>query len=55
MRSHHDPLTDLEILEFRGAVYPRNMYARARRIGTVDANSFLPYAFQNIDDYSAEI
>jgi acetoacetate decarboxylase len=54
--SHHDPLADLEILEFRGAVYSEgDVYAQATRIGTVDAKSFLPYAFQNIDDYSAEI
>ncbi len=54
--SHHDPLTDLEILEFRGATYIEgDIYARAKRIGTVDAARFLPYAFQNIDDYSAEI
>ncbi|MGO9452835.1 MAG: acetoacetate decarboxylase family protein [Candidatus Binataceae bacterium] len=54
--SHHDPLTELEILEFRGAVYMEgDIYARAKRIGTVDAKRFLPYAFQNIDDYSAQI
>ncbi|MBV8139036.1 MAG: acetoacetate decarboxylase family protein [Deltaproteobacteria bacterium] len=54
--SHHDPLSDLEIVEFRGAVYSEgDVYAHARRIGTVDAKSFLPYAFQNIDDYSGEI
>jgi len=52
--SHHDPLTELEILEFRGAVYMEgDIYANAKRIGTVDAKRFLPYAFQNIDDYSA--
>jgi acetoacetate decarboxylase len=54
--SHHDPLTDLEILEFRGATYLEgDIYAHAKRLGTVDAKKFLPYAFQNIDDYSAEI
>jgi acetoacetate decarboxylase len=53
--SHHDPLTELEILEFRGAVYMEgDVHARARRIGTVEAAKFLPYAFQNIDDYSGE-
>src|SRR5262245_35167141 len=52
--SHHDPLIYLEILDFRGAVYSEgDVDAQARRIGTVDAKSFLPYAFQNIDDYSA--
>jgi acetoacetate decarboxylase len=52
--SHHDPLAELEILEFRGAVYSEgDTYARAKRIGTVEASRFLPYAFQNIDDYSA--
>jgi len=30
-----------------------DIYANAKRIGTVDAKRFLPYAFQNIDDYSA--
>lgn len=52
--SHHDPLSELEILEFRGAVYIEgDVYANAKRIGTVEAKRFLPYAFQNIDDYSA--
>jgi acetoacetate decarboxylase len=52
--SHHDPLSELEILEFRGAVYMEgDVYANAKRVGTVDAKRFLPYAFQNIDDYSA--
>jgi acetoacetate decarboxylase len=52
--SHHDPLAELEMLEFRGAVYSEgDTYARAKRIGTVEAARFLPYAFQNIDDYSA--
>ncbi|HEY6394776.1 MAG TPA: acetoacetate decarboxylase family protein [Candidatus Binataceae bacterium] len=52
--SHHDPLTDIEIVELRGAVYIEgDIYAEAKRIGTVDANRFMPYAFQNIDDYSA--
>ena len=54
--SHHDPLSDLKILELRSAVYSEgDVYAQARRIGTMDAKSFLPYAFQNIDDYSGEI
>jgi hypothetical protein len=30
-----------------------DVYARAKRIGTVEAKRFLPYAFQNIDDYGA--
>jgi acetoacetate decarboxylase len=52
--SHHDPLTELEILEYRGATYSEgDVYAQAKRIGTVAAKSFLPYAFQNIDDYTA--
>ena len=52
--SHHDPLTELEIVELRGAIYMEgDVYAKAKRIGTVEANRFLPYAFQNIDDYSA--
>lgn len=54
--SHHDPLTELEILEFRGAVYMEgDVYANAKRVGTVDAKRFLPYAFQNIDDYTGKI
>jgi acetoacetate decarboxylase len=52
--SHHDPLTELEIVELRGAIYMEgDVYAKAKRIGTVEAKKFLPYAFQNIDDYSA--
>lgn len=52
--SHHDPVTELEIVEPKGAVYIEgDVYAKARRIGTVEAKKFLPYAFQNIDDYSA--
>ncbi len=52
--SHHDPLAELEILEFKGAMYMEgDVYAQAKRIGTVEARRFLPYAFQNIDDYSS--
>ncbi len=51
--SHHDPLSEIEIVEMRGAVYIEgDIYAQAKRIATVDAAKFLPYAFQNIDDYS---
>ena len=52
--SHHDPLTEIEIVELRGAIYMEgDVYAKAKRIGTVEAKRFLPYSFQNIDDYSA--
>jgi acetoacetate decarboxylase len=52
--SHHDPITELEIVELRGAIYMEgDVYAKARKIGTVEAKRFLPYAFQNIDDYAA--
>ncbi|MDB5108155.1 MAG: hypothetical protein JWM69_1096 [Candidatus Binatus sp.] len=51
--SHHDPLAELSILEFRGAIYMEgDVYAQAKRVGTVEAKRFLPYSFQNIDDYS---
>ncbi len=52
--SHHDPLGEIEVVELRGAVYTEgDVYAQAKRIATVDANKFMPYAFQNIDDYSS--
>ena len=52
--SHHDPITEIEIVELRGAIYMEgDVYAKAKRVGTVEAKRFLPYAFQNIDDYSA--
>jgi acetoacetate decarboxylase len=51
--SHHDPISQIEIVEYRGAVYMEgDVYAKARKIGTVAAERFLPYSFQNIDDYS---
>jgi acetoacetate decarboxylase len=54
--SHHDPLNEIEIVELRGASYLQgDIYAEAKAIGTVDAKRFLPYAFQNIDDYAGEI
>jgi acetoacetate decarboxylase len=52
--SRHDPIAELEIVELRGAIYMEgDVYAKATKIGTVDAKRFLPYAFQNIDDYAA--
>ena len=52
----HDPLSDIEIVELKGANYIEgDIYAEAKAIGTVSAEKFLPYAFQNIDDYSGEI
>ena len=52
----HDPLNEIEIVELKGASYIEgDIYAEAKAIGTVSAEKFLPYAFQNIDDYSAEI
>jgi hypothetical protein len=49
----HDPISQIEILEYRGATYIEgDIYAKARKLGTVAADHFLPYAFQNIDDYS---
>lgn len=54
--THHDPLGEIEIVELKGASYSEgDVYAEAKAIGTVAAEKFLPYAFQNIDDYSAEI
>jgi acetoacetate decarboxylase len=51
--SHHDPISQIEIVEYRGATYSEgDVYAKARKIGTVAAERFLPYSFQNIDDYS---
>ncbi len=52
--SHHDPLGEIEVVKVRGATYfEGDIHAEARRLATVDAASFMPYAFQNIDDYSA--
>ena len=52
--SHHDPLGEIEVVELRGATYfEGDIHADARRLATVDAERFMPYAFQNIDDYSA--
>lgn len=52
--SHHDPLSEIEVVELRGASYfEGNIHAEARRLATVEAARFMPYAFQNIDDYSA--
>jgi acetoacetate decarboxylase len=54
--SPHDPLTEIEIVEMRDANYVEgDIYAEAKAIGTVSAAQFLPYAFQNIDDYAGEI
>jgi len=51
-RSHQDPVSEIEIVETRGAVYTEgDLYAKARRLTTVPAEQFLPYSFQNIDDY----
>ena len=55
-RSHHDPLSEIEIVEPRAATYIEgDIYAKAQRLTTVDAQRFMPYAFQNIDDYAGEI
>jgi acetoacetate decarboxylase len=52
--SHHDPLAEIEVVEPRAAIYfEGDIHAEARRLVTVDAARFMPYAFQNIDDYSA--
>lgn len=52
----HDPLGELEVVKPMGASYLEgDIFAEAKAIGTVPAEKFLPYAFQNIDDYSGEI
>jgi len=52
----HDPLPEIEIVELMGATYSEgDIFAEAKTIGTVAATKFLPYAFQNIDDYSGDI
>jgi len=52
----HDPLTEIEIVKLMDASYVEgDIFAEAKAIGTVSAEKFLPYAFQNIDDYSGEI
>src|SRR6202050_4080283 len=54
--SAHDPLGEIEIVNPMGASYSEgDIYAEAKAIGTVSAEKFLPYAFQNIDDYSGDI
>ena len=52
--SHHDPLGEIEVVELRGATYfEGDIHAEAQRLATVDAARFMPFAFQNIDDYTA--
>lgn len=52
--SHQDPVSEIEVVKLCGATYfEGDMYADARRLTTVEAARFMPYAFQNIDDYSA--
>ncbi len=52
----HDALPEIEIVELIGATYSEgDIFAEAKAIGTVSAAKFLPYAFQNIDDYSGDI
>jgi acetoacetate decarboxylase len=52
----HDPLGEIEIVKLMGASYSEgDIFAEAKAIGTVSAEKFLPYAFQNIDDYSGDI
>ena len=52
----HDPLGEIEIVKLMGASYSEgDIYAEAKAIGTVSAEKFLPYAFQNIDDYAGDI
>lgn len=49
-------LAEIEIVEYRGASYfEGDVCAETKGIGTVAAEKFLPYAFHNIDDYSAAI
>lgn len=52
--SRHDPLSEIEVVEMRGATYfEGDIHTEVRRLATVEAARFIPYAFQNIDDYSA--
>ena len=52
--SRHDPLGEIEVVKMRGATYfEGDIHAEARRLATVDAARFMPFAFQNIDDYTA--
>ena len=45
-------MNEIEIVEMRDTVYAEgDIYAKANRIATVSAEAFMPYAFQNIDDY----
>jgi hypothetical protein len=47
-------LGEIEVVELRGATYfEGDIHAEAQRLATVDAARFMPYAFQNIDDYTA--
>jgi hypothetical protein len=46
----HDPLPEIEIVELKDATYSeRDIDADAKAVGTIAAEKFLPFAFQNIE------
>jgi acetoacetate decarboxylase len=53
--SDQDPVSEIEVVKLCGATYfEGDIHAEARRlVATVEAARFMPYAFQNIDNYSA--
>ena len=50
----HDPLDELPVREIIGARYLEgDRYATARAVGTIAAETFVPYAYGRLDDWSA--
>lgn len=50
----HDPLSDLEVLELRGAAYLEgDLIATCRPLARLPAAAFLPYLYGRLDDWSA--
>ncbi len=50
----HDPYAEVEILQIRGVTYSEgDIYASARSIATVSRETFLPFAYGKVDDWTA--
>ena len=48
-----DPLGEIEIVEMLGASYTEaDTYARCTQLARIDADEFLPYAYNKFDDYA---
>jgi acetoacetate decarboxylase len=50
----HDPLADIPVGDVREAMYHEgDLAANCRRVATIPADVFLPYAYGRVDDWSA--